>query len=103
MLPPIMVYTYSFTAATPNFRCRNPSLQSIDEYNQTFNSLFNEDYRPTNEQCSLNQKSLSLKECQRCFLRSSLVNSTLQTCDDYVFDREYYRDTLIEEVDFLPE
>ncbi|CAF0825280.1 unnamed protein product [Adineta ricciae] len=97
MLPPIMVYTYSFTAATPNFRCRNPSLQSIDKYNQTFDSLFNEDYRPTSEQCLLHQKSLSLKECQRCFLRSSLINSTLQTCDDYVFDRTYYKKTLIEE------
>ncbi|CAF2673341.1 unnamed protein product [Rotaria sp. Silwood2] len=102
MLPPIMVYTYSFTAATPNFRCRNPSQWLNDSYSKTSNSIFNEKYRPTNEECLSNKKSISLKECQRCFIRSTTFNNqsmddTLQSCQSYVFDRQYYKDTLIEE------
>ncbi|CAF3695720.1 unnamed protein product [Rotaria sp. Silwood1] len=98
MLPPIMVYTYSFTAATPNFRCRNPSQWLNDSYSQTSNSIFNEEYRPTKEQCLLNKNSISLKECQRCFIRSTPFNNqSMDSCQSYVFDRQYYKDTLIEE------
>ncbi|CAF4133395.1 unnamed protein product, partial [Rotaria sp. Silwood2] len=102
MLPSIMVYTYSFTAATPNFRCRNPSQWLNDSYSETSNSIFNEEYRPTKEQCLSNKKSISLKECQRCFIRSTSFNNQsmddiLKSCQSYVFDRQYYKDTLIEE------
>jgi hypothetical protein len=80
MLPSIMVYTYSFTAAIPNFRCE-----------------FNEEYQVTKEECSIYQKSISLKECQRCFIRS-LNNQSIESCHSYVFDKKYYQSTLTEEV-----
>lgn len=89
-----MVYTYSFTAATPNFRCQNPSKLSNDDYNTISNDLFNEEYKPTKEECS--SKSVSLKECQRCFIRST--NNSLEYCQSYVYDKIYYKQTLIEEV-----
>ncbi|CAF4079065.1 unnamed protein product [Rotaria sordida] len=101
MLPAIMVYTYSFTAATPNFRCRNPLQWLNDSYSTISNSIFNEEYRPTKEQCLSNKKSISLKECQRCFIRSTSINNqsiddTLKSCQSYVFDRQYYKETLTE-------
>ena len=102
-LPAVMVYTYTFSAATPSFRCRNPSTASIDEFTKPDNEVFKRDYQPTKEQCSSTQKAISLKECQRCFMRmvsngSSSVNSSLRACDSYVYDRQYYRKSLVEEV-----
>ena len=94
MLPPIMVYTYTFTAATPNFRCENPSKIFLDDYSQFSNDLFNENFRPRKEDCLT--KSISLKECQRCYRRTR--NQTLEYCQSYVYDKFYYKDTLIEEV-----
>ena len=101
MLPPIMVYTYTFTAATPNFRCVNPAAVGIDAYNPTLNKAFDSNYKPTKEQCGQTQKRLSLSECQRCYIRTgnqSLSDETLEKCDQYVYDREYYTKTLVEEV-----
>ena len=100
MLPPIMVYTYTFTAAIPNFRCRNPDLISNDGYNTEDNQLFYSRYRPMAKQCEDEQKHLSLKECQRCFIRENQTrsNEELKQCDRYVFDRTHYEKTLVEEV-----
>lgn len=92
MLPAIMVYTYTFTAAIPNFRCQNPS-NIFEDYSDL---KFNEEYRPTKEECSIYKKSLSLKECQRCFVR--LNDSRIESCQSYVYDKTYYKDTLTEEV-----
>jgi hypothetical protein len=94
MLPPIMVYTYSFTAATPTFRCQNPSRLLNDDFSRISTDLFNEEYQPTKEQCL--SKSISLKECQRCFIRS--INNSLESCESYIYDKKYYKQTLIEEV-----
>jgi hypothetical protein len=100
MLPPIMVYTYTFTAATPNFRCRNPDLISNDGFNDQYNDLFNLKYRPTPEQCKTEQSHLSLKECARCFIQKNRTrsNGKLDKCDQYVFDKTHYQKTLVEEV-----
>lgn len=76
-----MVYTYSFTAAIPNFHCQ-----------------FNEEYQVTKEECLIYQKSISLKECQRCFIRS---NQSIESCQTYIFDKTYYQSTLTEEVNIF--
>jgi len=105
MVPPIMVYTWSFTAAIPDFRCQQP-LESLDTYNDKSNELFNKTYRPTEDECTFYQKTISFKECQRCYRKSNLSNNSsrinqLQTCDNYVFDRSIYKNTLVEEVNVL--
>lgn len=104
MVPPIMVYTWSFSAATPNFRCYNP-LEIQDGYNDVSNELFNKFYQPTKDECTYHQKLISVNECQRCYRKSKPTNDSvigpLQTCDDYVFDRSVYKKTLVEEVNFL--
>jgi hypothetical protein len=99
MLPPIMVYTYTFTAATPDFRCENPQLQLYDHYNLASNELFGSRYQPTEEQCKNEQKHLSLKECQRCYINKN--HSGLVKCDQYVFDKIHYKKTLVEEVKLI--
>ncbi len=64
MLPSVMVYTYTFTAAVPKFRCINPAAIANDTYTPESNELF-ENYKPTKEQCDKTEKRLSLLECQR--------------------------------------
>ncbi|CAF0837598.1 unnamed protein product [Rotaria sordida] len=105
MLPPIMVYTYTFTAAQPNFRCQNPELMSLDSYNESFNKFFDSKYKPTENQCLNQKKSISLKECERCYMqpsvefhaRSSQSNRQLEPCNKFVFEKVDYEKTLVEE------
>jgi len=94
MLPPIMVYTYTFTAATPDFRCVNPDRLIDDRYSNESNAIFTDRYGPTVEQCQRDQKLLSLKECQRCFRQS---DDSLEKCSEFVFDKLHYEKTLVEE------
>ncbi|CAF1508717.1 unnamed protein product, partial [Rotaria sordida] len=97
MFPPIMVYTWSFTAATPSFRCRTP-MDDISEVSITDKILQN--YKPSESQCDQYQKQISLSECQRCF---QLTNETyykdthMKPCTNFIFDRTYYQSTLVEE------
>jgi len=100
MLPPIMVYTYTFTAAVPDFRCINPNAINTDEYSPILNAKFSKEFQPTKEQCTAEYKHLSTKECQRCFIRSknSSQKSQLEKCHGYVFNKTYYTKTLVEEV-----
>jgi uncharacterized membrane protein YqaE (UPF0057 family) len=92
MFPPIMVYTWSFTAATPSFSCRLSAGGS------------NVSYVPSESQCRLYQKQISISECQRCFhvIDPSTDNDQhdgpLRGCTDFIFDRTYYQSTLVEEV-----
>lgn len=103
-LPAIMVYTYTFSAATPNFRCRNPMIPFMDAYGKEENDLYKQYYQPTTDQCRSHQKTISVKECQRCFIRihefnrSDAANSTLKACNAYVYDHQYYHKSLVEEV-----
>ena len=103
-LPAIMVYTYTFSAAIPNFRCQNPELHSTDRYTEEKNNLYKQYYEPTKDQCKLQQKTISIKECQRCFIRdgqsndNESSNNSLKPCNAYVYDRQYYQKTLVEEV-----
>ena len=107
MLPSMMVYTYSFTGAKPNFRCANPAAGKSDLYSASANEQFKLLYQPTAEQCKAQQNGIELAECQRCFLRSksprnqTSSNDPLQKCDAYVYDREHYERTLVVEVRIL--
>ena len=97
MLPPIMVYTYTFTAATPDFRCANTNSSLVDGYSESANRLLTGNYKSFEEQCKNEQSHLSISECQRCYYQD---NSTarLKKCSKYVFSREHYTKTLVEEV-----
>lgn len=98
MLPPIMVYTYTFTAATPAFHCKNPSVPNGDVDMDISNEIFNTRYKPTKNQCDAQQGHLSTSECQRCFRQAEDGSGSLEKCDQYVFDKTYYTRTLVEEV-----
>ncbi|CAF0770190.1 unnamed protein product [Adineta ricciae] len=99
MLPPIMVYTYSFTAATPDFRCVRPDNSSTDEYNKVDNEFFKRNYEPSEERCKNEKSHISISECQRCFYQNkdTTSSSKLNQCSQYVFSREHYTKTLVEE------
>ena len=100
ILPPIMVYAWTFIAATPSFHCRT-HLDDLASSNFTNEIL--PSYIPSAVQCRESQKSISLKECQRCF---QFVNNSdnegtigeLSACQSFVFDRTYYQSTLVEDV-----
>ena len=106
MLPPIMVYTYTFTAAKPDFRCQNPQSSTDDRFDNQSNLLFKTRYMPTVEQCKSEQKRLSVKECQRCYRQPFGAENRnrsggageLEKCTSFVFDKLYYEKTLVEEV-----
>lgn len=91
MLPPIMVYSWSFTAATPSFSCRLS--EDITPEVQTSSRLS----IPTEDQCRQYQTQISVKECRRCF---QIFNTTerMIPCSQFEFDRKYYQSTLVEEV-----
>ncbi|CAF4584025.1 unnamed protein product [Rotaria sp. Silwood1] len=97
MFPPIMVYTWSFTAATPSFRCRT-AMDDISGISITDEIL--QHYKPNESQCRQYQNKISLTECQRCF---QLTNETdyddthMKPCTNFIFDRTYYQSTLVEE------
>lgn len=102
-LPAIMVYTYTFSAATPNFRCQHPQFSEKDQYTNINNEDFRARYQPTKEQCSAQKRLISLKECQRCFMNEMAENKTdpnhqLLPCKAYTYDRQFYTKTLVEEV-----
>ncbi|CAF0816976.1 unnamed protein product [Adineta ricciae] len=85
MFPPIMVYTWSFTAATPSFECQ-PSTDDMRH-----NSI------PSESQCRQYKSQLSLSECQQCFRWSNTSDEPMRTCTNFVFSRAYYQSTLVEE------
>jgi hypothetical protein len=100
MLPPVMVYAWTFIAATPTFSCKTASNYS-SEANLTSELLST--YMPTADQCRESQLTISLKECQRCY---QFVNTSgnygatgeLSACRSFDFDRTYYQSTLVEDV-----
>lgn len=100
MLPPVMVYAWSFIAATPSFSCKS-SDNSFFSTNLT--SEYSYSYMPSESQCYESQKKISLKECQRCFQFVNISNndgafSELRRCTRFKFDHTYYRSTLVEDV-----
>ncbi|CAF0726177.1 unnamed protein product [Adineta steineri] len=99
MLPPVMVYAWTFIAATPSFRCRisSDNLYSLNSTNNLLTSFI-----PTPDQCFAYQKTISLKECQRCFQFVNTNNDdgtigALNPCRSYIFDQTYYQSTLVED------
>lgn len=98
MLPPVMVYAWTFIAGTPTFRCKTP----YDDYlgtNITAGTLSS--YIPSAAQCRESQGTISLKECQRCFIVNIDNGGDLTACQNYIFDRTYYQSTLVEDVSYL--
>jgi hypothetical protein len=94
MFPPIMVYTWSFTAATPSFHCRSGA-------SLTDNILHR--YMPSETQCREFQSKISVHECQRCFQmtnKSEDNHEPMIPCTSFIFDRTYYQSTLVEEVNY---
>ena len=91
-----MVYTWSFAAATPSFRCKlsdndvTYSGQLLTSYNRS---------QPDETYCKAHMK-ISVKECQRCYMKTTSNDGSaqIQPCNDYVFDRKYHQYTLVEEV-----
>ncbi|CAF0776156.1 unnamed protein product [Adineta steineri] len=90
-----MVYTWSFAAAIPSFRC------ALSENDTVFNRNISIQYdrsQPDEDYCKANMK-ISVKECQRCYMKT--ISQTgivqLQPCEGYVFDRKYHQYTLVEE------
>jgi hypothetical protein len=92
MLPPIMVYTWTFAAATPSFRCKLSENDSM--FNNNVSILFNRS-QPDEVYCKANMK-ISVKECQRCYMKTGIAQ--IEPCEDYIFDRKYHQYTLVEEV-----
>ena len=91
-----MVYTWSFAAATPSFRCK------LSEQDASFNgrliSSLSNRTQPDEAFCKANVK-VSVAECQRCYMKtaSPAGSMELQPCEAYVFDRTYHQYTLVEE------
>jgi hypothetical protein len=98
-----MVYAWTFIAATPSFHCKTP-FDDLLATNLTMDGISS--YIPSVDQCRESQKTISLKECQRCFQNVNTSNSfnnigELSACQSFVFDRTYYQSTLVEDVSFL--
>ncbi|CAF3399488.1 unnamed protein product [Rotaria sp. Silwood1] len=100
MLPPIMVYTWTFTAATPSFRCR---IAVEDMYEIEIPDDLLHRYIPSESQCREYKSQISLRECQRCYQNTNKSysydenNGPLKACNSFTFDRTYYQSTLVEE------
>ncbi|CAF1061135.1 unnamed protein product [Adineta ricciae] len=100
VLPPIMVYTWTFTAATPSFRCQ---LSSEDDPNNDFTQHVLARHVPSETQCREYKSTISVQECQRCYLSTNKSyhdesnGNTLKACTSFSFDRTYYESTLVEE------
>ena len=98
MFPPIMVYTWTFTAATPSFHCRVPL---DDAAGMPIRDAALSRYVPSEAQCREYQSRISVHECQRCFQtvnRNQSHGDLLTPCTSFTFDRTYYELTLVEEV-----
>jgi hypothetical protein len=94
-----MVYTWTFAAAKPSFRCKLSENDTI--FNSDIPTLLN-DSQPDEAYCKANMK-ISVKECQRCFIKttSSIGRTQIEPCKEFVFDRKYHEYTLVEEVCIL--
>ena len=91
-----MVYTWSFAAATPSFRCK---LSDNDvAYDGHLLTSYNRS-QPNEAYCKAHMK-ISVKECQRCYMKTTSKDGSaqIQPCDEYIFDRKYHEYTLVEEV-----
>lgn len=93
MLPSMMVYTYTFTAAKPDFFCSHEVEKNGVKLNSTF--------IPFESQCKAEKSLISLKECQRCYKRSNDSSERLMKCENFVFDKTDFESTLVEEVIFI--
>jgi hypothetical protein len=91
-----MVYTWSFAAGKPSFRCKLYDNDTV--FNSNNQALLNQS-QPDEAYCKAKMK-ISVKECQQCYRKTiSTMNTTqIEPCKEFVFDRKDYQYTLVEEV-----
>jgi hypothetical protein len=91
-----VVFIWSFAAATPSFRCK---LNENDKFYNINTSIVLNQIQPDELYCKKHMK-ISVKECQRCYIKkeSSMGTTEIKACENYIFDRTHYDDTLVEEV-----
>ncbi|CAF3944130.1 unnamed protein product, partial [Adineta steineri] len=88
----VVVYTWSFAAATPSFRCKLHENDNIYSMNTSNNFQWSQ---PDEVYCKTNMK-ISVKECQRCYIKTKL-DTKIKPCENFIFDQIYYDYTLVEE------
>lgn len=97
-IPAIVGFSFSFYAATPSFRCKIPNntddtFEIKSEYHKNLIDKFipflsNSSFMGIYEKCTV-----------RSYLdNKSLDNFTINQCNEWVFSKEYYENTLITEV-----
>lgn len=99
MLPAVMVYAWTFIAATPSFDCTVPTMQSnsINSNFTVYQSI------PNESQCFNAPKRIAYKECTKCYRFVNLTDgysttSQLEPCSHFTFKKDYFQSTLVEEV-----
>lgn len=80
LLPPIVTYIHSFTAANVKHRCKNPFDQ-----NDSFETFLT----------NLTLAKFNLSALNKC--EFILIDGTAKKCDEWVYDHEYYKSTLTEQ------
>jgi hypothetical protein len=92
----VMVYTWSFAAGQPSFRCK---LNDNDTIFDSHISILLNQSQPGEAYCKANM-TISVKECQRCYIKTNSTTGITQIkpCKEFVFDRKYYEYSLVEEV-----
>ena len=93
-IPSIVGYSYSFYGATPDFRCKIPSLD-----NDTYESMGRWHESEINKYIPLENDNQTLKKCH-IKIYSTNENFTLQKCDSWVYSKKYFEATLNSEVFF---
>ena len=91
-----MVYTWSFAAAKPSFRCKLSNTDTV--FNNNITVLLNQS-RPDEAYCKAHM-TISVEECQRCYktIVSEMGVIKVEPCKEFIFDRKYHQYTLVEEV-----
>jgi hypothetical protein len=93
-IPAIVGYSYSFYAAVPDFRCKIPHLAN-DTY-EVWNGFHQEQiemYVPLKKDASYKNM---YDNCHiKVYSDNDLANFTLAKCDEYVYSREYFKETLM--------
>jgi hypothetical protein len=91
-IPSIVGYSYSFYGATPDFRCKIPSLDN-DTYESMgiWHDLEIKKYIPL-------ENNNQFKKCLIKTYSTNGENFTLQKCDSWVYSKKYFEATLNSEV-----
>lgn len=91
-IPSIVGYSYSFYGATPDFRCKIPSLD-----NDTYESMGIWHDLEIKKNIPLENNN-QFKKCLIKTYSTNGENFTLQKCDSWVYSKKYFEATLNSEV-----